>query len=129
MAYSAFYFTLVLYVHHGSCLRGVFMPDGSAFSWANARLTQEGKREMRSHLSHYFCLEITHITLAHIPFAFVFNKIVIYNPPAWRTGGVPASHTFKPGRGRRGSRILCEGGDVLRVQFPPLIYPKSTGSL
>lgn len=51
------------------------------------------KREERQ-MSH-ICLEVIHITLAHIPLVkmshmatFVFNRVGIHNPPAWGEGGV-----------------------------------------
>ena len=42
------YFQLMLYVHCGSCLHVAFMPDESAFIWADASLIKMEERKIKS---------------------------------------------------------------------------------
>ena len=45
---TAIYFQLMLCVHCGSCLHVAFMPDGSAFIWADASLIKMEERKIKS---------------------------------------------------------------------------------
>lgn len=81
-------------------------------------LYRREKREMRSHISQYFSLEITHITLAHIPLAFVFNKIGKYNPPAWaekRRGSCKSHDQAQHQEGRKVESSAREGKYIFRT--------------
>lgn len=68
-------------------------PDGPAFG-RPVPLSREERERTGEHTSHDFCLEVTHIALAHCPSAFVFGQVGTHNPPAV-TGGGGGSHTAK----------------------------------
>lgn len=56
-------------------------PDGPALG-RPVPLSREGRERTGEHTSHDFCLEVTHIALAHCPSAFVFGQVGTHNPPA-----------------------------------------------
>lgn len=56
-------------------------PDGPALG-RPVPLSREGRERTAEHTSHDFCLEATHIALAHCPSAFVFGQVGTHNPPA-----------------------------------------------